>query len=455
MISKERKLELIQFLYQELQRTQDVTEAIRDSAIELYNSLSSLERPPILTNNPIVGVFNDQGKEKYSTIPEYFNNIKNIEFLMLWTKSFLPLLKILLEEGHLPDNHTMGDFQGYINQKLDNYLEALNNITDHVVLSAHDIQVIGSICTDLKEALSKYLGGQPANAFEKLGDCMVRLEDCVLEPLKSPTTLRNPLYKMRLGSSNHFYSSDDMFHIPFQNRGLVKTNRYSIPGLPCVYLGSTPLTCWEEMGKPDLNSTHTSLFLPSHGLNYLDISIPPSSFVEHFERSLKLNYGVKVLTSLYGMLRAYLIRWPLIACCSVRVLNAADAFKPEYIIPQLLLQWVQKSAVYDGISYFSTKIDKYTLNNFPIYQNFAFPVKENKASGQCEELRAKFVHITKAVPWQVYQLHKGRGGGETSISERSAELELMPGIEAQYNSSDFGRLETFLIYVMEGERRQL
>lgn len=34
---------------------------------------------------------------------------------------------------------------------------------------------------------------------------------------------------------------------------------------------------------------------------------------------------------------SYLIIWPLMAACSVRVKNTTNTFKPEYIIPQLLL----------------------------------------------------------------------------------------------------------------------
>ena len=31
----------------------------------------------------------------------------------------------------------------------------------------------------------------------------------------------------------------DMFHIPFDKRGIVKTERFSMPGYPCLYLGKS------------------------------------------------------------------------------------------------------------------------------------------------------------------------------------------------------------------------
>jgi len=49
--------------------------------------------------------------------------------------------------------------------------------------------------------------------------------------------------------------------------------------------------------------------------------------------------------------------WPLVLACSVKVKNIEDDFKPEYIIPQLLLQWVRERDDIDGISYQTTHID--------------------------------------------------------------------------------------------------
>lgn len=41
-----------------------------------------------------------------------------------------------------------------------------------------------------------------------------------------------------------------MLHIPFNKRELIKTQRFSISGVPCLYLGTTSYVCWLEMNKP-------------------------------------------------------------------------------------------------------------------------------------------------------------------------------------------------------------
>ena len=128
----------------------------------------------------------------------------------------------------------------------------------------------------------------------------------------------NTLYKMRVGT-NHTYTSDEMFHIPFNLRGLVSTNRYSIPGLPCVYLGSSPLTCWEELNKPDLNTIQTSLYI-TKDIRYMDLSTPPGAAINNIISFHSFN-GIsdRGMKNKYKELISYIVVWPLMAACSIRV----------------------------------------------------------------------------------------------------------------------------------------
>src|SRR5260370_14148207 len=53
------------------------------------------------------------------------------------------------------------------------------------------------------------------------------------------------------------------------------------------------------------------------------------------------------------------ICWPLLAACSISVLHPMEPFISEYVLPQLLLQWVRQSSELHGIRYFSTRIAQY------------------------------------------------------------------------------------------------
>jgi hypothetical protein len=62
----------------------------------------------------------------------------------------------------------------------------------------------------------------------------------------------------------------DIFHIPFEKRQLVASQRYSIPGLPSLHLASSLWIAWEEFDRPDLASIHASRFEGKGDLKVLD-----------------------------------------------------------------------------------------------------------------------------------------------------------------------------------------
>ncbi len=132
------------------------------------------------------------------------------------------------------------------------------------------------------------------------------------------------------------------------------------------------------------------------------------------------------------------------ACCSIRVKHPEDAFKPEYIVPQLLLQWIRQSK-YDGICYFSTRIDNITDENLELFRNYAFPVKDRLAQGICQRLANKFKIRTNAIPWQLFQLHK-ESSGILASEVRNHPLEIVKGVQPiPYSRTDFRLFEELLI----------
>lgn len=41
-----------------------------------------------------------------------------------------------------------------------------------------------------------------------------------------------------------------MLHLPFPMRGKTGNYRFSIPGIPSLYLGNSSYACWLELGRP-------------------------------------------------------------------------------------------------------------------------------------------------------------------------------------------------------------
>ncbi|MCF6319002.1 MAG: hypothetical protein L3J83_06950 [Proteobacteria bacterium] len=139
--------------------------------------------------------------------------------------------------------------------------------------------------------------------------------------------------------------------------------------------------------------------------------------------------------------------WLLVFASSVRVRNREDNFKPEYIIPQLLLQWVRENDKIDGISYQTTHIDfKKSLSEGESL-NIVLPVKENKITGLCSKLKSKFT-MTESTSVQLNQcstdgLFDGGNFSDTS-SKQVQKIELIIGVPTDYEISIFGELEDVL-----------
>jgi hypothetical protein len=149
------------------------------------------------------------------------------------------------------------------------------------------------------------------------------------------------------------FESSDLFHIPFERRGLVKPQRYSINGLPCLYLAHSAYVCWEELSRPSFASLYLMQCRFREAPKLLNISYVPAFIPDLFAlwQANGANCGW-----LENFIVALVTCWPLIAACSTRSREPSAPFKPEYIVPQLLLQWVTKEADLDGIRYCSTKV---------------------------------------------------------------------------------------------------
>lgn len=202
----------------------------------------------------------------------------------------------------------------------------------------------------------------------------------------------------------------DIFHVPFENRNLVRNQRYSIAGLPCLYLGSSTWICWEELDRPELNGCICSRFKFAEETTILDFQFTPANAWDIFIRVRDLSRGgdppkrIDELLARYddNFIISYILYWPLIAATSIRVDWRVGAFFPQYIVPQLLLQWVTKEGKVDGIRYFSTRMAK--MNHY-VNVNYVFPTRDIQHLGRCSILRRK-IHLVAPVPWAILELTK-------------------------------------------------
>ncbi|WP_317852949.1 hypothetical protein [Bacillus wiedmannii] len=416
-----------------------------DIAFNLYEELQKINEPKKFKFYP----YNEKQASEFS-LSDFAKDAKIIPRLRNWVLEVLPIIDLYKQVGKLPLTRENDDFIEYLEDCFSTYISGLEGIcsaTLERVITNKDLELVKDLCNGIINSLKEYYKGFPSKAFKEFHRVLIN-NVSIPNHFNDIKTLQNFdnefLYKMR-GGTDYVFTSEEMFHIPLELRGIVSTNRYSIPGLPCIYLGSSPLTCWEELNKPDLNTVQTSVF-KSDDISYIDLSTPPVVFIDKIIKKFH-DYGTIMKKRLFAdrlnesnEVISYLIIWPLMAACSVRVKNTTDTFKPEYIIPQLLLQFIRYDGFFDGVSYFSTKVDNYSAATAELYKNFAFPVQDGATKGLCPKLQSKF-DVSDAVPWKMYKdshhcdLHEG---------EKRVKHEFINGMDLLYSSTDFSKLETFL-----------
>jgi RES domain len=200
---------------------------------------------------------------------------------------------------------------------------------------------------------------------------------------QSSIPINSAFYRLRpLTTSSTILQRKDLFHIPFESRGIASTNRYSLSGYPCLYLANSTFVAWKELS--DAKDTDLELYagtkiINTRPLKFIEIDSKPFKdriFDNDFDR--------------YSDLFQYALLFPLIATCSIKVRDnhRNNKFKSEYIIPQLLLEYVRKnSANIDGIKYRSTRVEDEKASAW----NYAIPPKQVQESGYCPSLKSLFL----------------------------------------------------------------
>ncbi|SFS07441.1 hypothetical protein [Anaeromicropila populeti] len=246
----------------------------------------------------------------------------------------------------LPLDYDEDDFLKVLMGKLTDYEILLENL---LINEEEKTKILDSArefhCMIYEVFTFEYIG-QHKGALECFNEI---LDNCSeIEEFKRKLTEKEFL-RIRYGE----YTEDEMFHIPFNKRRKVRTQRYSYPGLPCLYLGETEELCLGEIGR-NVDEKKTIAVIRKKGMdiNILDIAYTPAVILEKYIRSRDTS-----------LVKSYLILWPLLLACSVCVKEKEEPFKPEYMIPQMLLEYLLKTDINNvkatetfhvmGIRYFS------------------------------------------------------------------------------------------------------
>ena len=224
----------------------------------------------------------------------------------------------------------------------------------------------------VRQIMVAFLRGNQGEALEKTYRLMQTMKFDQLMP-------GVPMYKCRENSKLYHYSKDEMFHIPFEKRHLVGNQRFSLAGIPCLYLGGSSYICWEELGRKDFSTSNYCGYSLKDSVNMFDMMLPASITNEHQIRRILL-----------------------ILLCSLPA-TRDHVFKPEYILPQSVLHSLIKRSYHNHkpfcVRYYSSHLlngdADYFEHNFkedalPRYVNYVFPASNSQNKGYSNELRVLF-----------------------------------------------------------------
>jgi len=305
----------------------------------------------------------------------------------------------------LPKCRGSRGFYGYLGHVFSTYLEAVSELGSSPLASSIrkraktvetlQCHLLSAVCARFEGACDDGAAALAAGLQLVQGE----LEDLISLPVAPANT--GPMYRMRLDAPKQPVRAD-LFHIPFEQRNMTSPYRYSLAGAPCLYLGGSLRVCWAELlrGCPPAPQERVAFcsFRCRSGetLRFLNFAYRPSVLAEVVRKRQLLGPLDPELVRLFA---SYAVCWPILAACSLTVPGQGALHPPEYVIPQMLMEWLLREYErhhLDGVRYFSMQMKPRLDDGEPdtwVYDtaSFALPTKTPADRGYCRVLMKKLV----------------------------------------------------------------
>ena len=187
-------------------------------------------------------------------------------------------------------------FPNYVNTYLDRYILFLEGNQ----INCDIIQLIKDFSRNIYICLIEYYCGQHNSAkyyFDK-AIRSIHFND-IYEPIDQKS-----FYRARK-SSGTLFTKDEMFHIPLEKRYLVSTQRYSYPGLPCLYLGSSYEVCCDELC--DWDDSINIAYIENNTFDRM--TILNLCFFEKYDFAFKHNFENSIFMNIKEAVNRYDFMW--------------------------------------------------------------------------------------------------------------------------------------------------
>lgn len=282
-------------------------------------------------------------------------------------------------------NKEFADYFEYLNTVDKNeFAEKFCNYEKNITLKKF-ITIEKNICKGIKRIIFNVKNGDSFTAYKILHSLLNNKIDNLSDKLYNYFSVdfsneQKCLYRIRYVITKEYTFPNSMKHCPFEATHCIGNYRFSLSGFPCLYLGSSIRVCEAEIPKQEGKDYHKAQF----AVKDVDNKTNGNSL-----KLLFLNLVPPIDSSDNNELFNFLLLYPFYVACLTKRKNEKGSFHAEYIIPQLLLLFVRKEELLNGIRYLSTyySIEK---NDYKEMINYVFPVKQIEDKGFDEELMNRF-----------------------------------------------------------------
>lgn len=240
----------------------------------------------------------------------------------------------------------------------------LKNIRDDIQNNFNSINKVFKFYEDIDIAKAQI-------EFENFMDSIKN--DLFLTTIDDWNEIECNLTKIRQTTTSNFfrirpveYPSDEiknnpyeLFHIPITKRQYSNNERFSLAGFPCLYLSTMLPLAWQECHCPKIyyysKFRYRAQVNESFVKRNFDTEPKFLSLYAPYEINEYGNFNKYHNFELWlATITKYLKIYPLVLACSFININGKTPYKQEYIIPQMLMQWLYHHIdEIQGITYFS------------------------------------------------------------------------------------------------------
>lgn len=193
------------------------------------------------------------------------------------------------------------------------------------------------------------------------------------------------LFRARESDDAGGFSAKEMFHLPFNLRSRTSNYRFSIPGVPSLYLANTSYGCWIELERPSEHNFNVSPVLLDNTQSIFNLVV---SITEHSLLDIKVgDTGNTLSDEQLRKVHTWLKLVTFMIATSYKVKEKGRSFKSEYIISQAIMIACNHLKI-SGVGYYSKRVENEFLARAAINLALFAPYRYHKDYAElCEHLK--------------------------------------------------------------------